>query len=95
MFFSLGLSSILDSSKKNKVREEPKLSKHEMFEINKLKKCIENGSEIEFTYRDEYFRMIPNSLTDRLDHYSLSAYHIDDDGKKKWRRFQSNLMKKI
>jgi len=101
MFFSLGMSSFLDSKKnysrlsKNRALEEHKLLKHEILELDKIRASIKNGTEIEFYYGDEYFCMIPNSLTDRLDHYSLSAYNIDSDGKKKWRRFQTNLMKKV
>jgi len=69
---------------------------NDIFTLNELKKCIENKTPIKFTYKThDVIQMFPNKLSDNFFSSSLSAYTIDDNGKKKWRRFRVDLMKKV
>jgi hypothetical protein len=68
----------------------------DVFTLNELRVYLENGSEIEFTYRtDKVRKMIPYRLTDELNYYLLTAYSNDETGNKTWRRFKVHLMNKL
>jgi len=69
----------------------------EFFSEGELEKCIENKTHIKFTYQTyDIIRVFPSKIIiKKFESDILSAYTIDDNGKKKWRRFKINLMKKV
>jgi hypothetical protein len=67
---------------------------NDIFTLKELKKCIKNSTEIEFTYKNEVIKMIPNSISSKTGEDILSAY-TEDKGNKKWKRFKVDLIKRV